>query len=165
MWSPRFASARVDAEGFDPFMKLQELVGTAGVVAADALARIDMATASEIDRIGPAILVLHSQPGRPSWVVADRRPNLVKAMVELEPGGPPVASGPPLNPPTPLPYGLTTVPITYSPPVSNPPSELQFTQTPINDRYVASCLLQVEPARKLPNIAMVPILLLTSEAG
>jgi hypothetical protein len=45
------------------------------------------------------------------------------------------------------------------------PSQLQFVQTPINDRYVQSCWLQVEPARKLPNIAKVPILLLTSEAG
>ena len=44
-----------------------------------------------LDRIGPAILVPHSQPGAPAWLVADRRPNKVKALLQLEPGGPPVA--------------------------------------------------------------------------
>jgi pimeloyl-ACP methyl ester carboxylesterase len=119
-----------------------------------------------LDRIGPAILVPHSQPAFSSWLVIDQRPTLVKALVDLEGGGPPVRFGPPLVP-LPgvlIPYGLTVNPLTYSPPVSDP-SQLQFVQTPINDRYVQSCWLQVEPARTLPNLQKVPILLLTSEAG
>jgi hypothetical protein len=64
----------------------------------------------------------------------------------------------------PLPYGLTVTPITYSPPVSDP-SQLTFVDAAINDRYVKSCKLQAEPARQLPNIQKVRILLLTSAAG
>jgi len=119
-----------------------------------------------LKRIGPAILVPHSQATFATWLVIDQNPSQVKALVDLEGGGPPVRFGPPLvpQPGIPFPYGITVNPITYSPPISDP-SQLQFVQAPINDRYVQSCLLQVEPARKLPNLAKVPILMLTSEAG
>ena len=43
-----------------------------------------------LDKIGPAILLIHSQSGSFSWPVADARPNLIKAMVAVEPSGPPV---------------------------------------------------------------------------
>ncbi len=50
---------------------------------ADRLARL-------LDRIGPAIMVTHSASGPDGWLVADRRPDLVKAIVSIEPMGPPV---------------------------------------------------------------------------
>jgi pimeloyl-ACP methyl ester carboxylesterase len=117
-----------------------------------------------LDRIGPAILVPHSQPGSPSWLVADRRPNLVKGLVQLEPGGPPVFFLAPLFPAVELPWGLTYNRITYDPTVSDP-SELNFAQVPVTDPYVETCWVQAEPARELPNLQRVPILLLTSESG
>ena len=43
-----------------------------------------------LDKIGPAILLTHSQSGAFGWPVADARPNLVKALVAVEPNGPPV---------------------------------------------------------------------------
>ena len=43
-----------------------------------------------LDRIGPAILMTHSQSGTFGWLVADARPALVKAIVAMEPSGPPV---------------------------------------------------------------------------
>ena len=43
-----------------------------------------------LDRIGPAILVTHSASGPVGWLVADRRPGLVKAIVAIEPMGPAV---------------------------------------------------------------------------
>ena len=43
-----------------------------------------------LDKIGPAILLTHSQSGAFGWPVADARPNLVKALVAVEPSGPPV---------------------------------------------------------------------------
>jgi pimeloyl-ACP methyl ester carboxylesterase len=43
-----------------------------------------------LDKIGPAILLTHSQSGSFNWPVADARPNLIKAMVAVEPSGPPV---------------------------------------------------------------------------
>ena len=133
---------------------LQEELTAAGLVAL-------------LDKIGPSILIPHSQPGAPAWLVADQRPHLVKALVQLEPGGPPVfrdgpaafASGPTFA------WGLTRLPITYDPPASAP-SELSFERVAINDDpYVTSVWLQTEPARKLPNLAKVPILLLTTPSG
>lgn len=120
-----------------------------------------------LDRIGPSILVPHSQPGAPAWLVVDRRPNLVKALVQLEPGGPPVyRDGPaafPLGPT--FAWGLTRTKITYSPAVTDP-AELQFERVSITDNpYVTSVWLQKKPARKLPNLAKVPILLLSSPSG
>jgi pimeloyl-ACP methyl ester carboxylesterase len=117
-----------------------------------------------LDRIGPAILVPHSQPGSPSWLVADRRPNLVRALVQLEPGGPPVFFLAPLFPPVRLRWGLTYHRLTYEPPASQA-SELNFAEMPVIDPYVETCWLQAEPARELPNLQRVPILLLTSESG
>ena len=132
-------------------LALQESLTAAGLVAL-------------LDRIGPAILIPHSQPGWPSWVVADRRPNLVKALVQIEPGGPPVFALAPLFPAAKVDWGLSNTPITYRPAVSNP-SQLSFVQMPVTDPYVTSCWLQTEPARQLPNLQKMPILLLTSESG
>lgn len=39
-----------------------------------------------LDKIGPAILVTHSQSGLFGWLTGTRRPNLVKAIVSYEPG-------------------------------------------------------------------------------
>lgn len=148
---------------FDQFMKSQsDALPLAPLelqerLTADALVAL-------LDRIGPAILIPHSQPGWPAWLVADRRPDLVRALVQLEPGGPPVFALAPLFAPVRVNYGITANPLTYSPPVSNP-SQLNFTQTPVQDPNVTTCWLQATPARTLPNLQKVAILLLTTEAG
>src|SRR5215510_11324021 len=41
-----------------------------------------------IDRIGPTVIVTHSAGGPFGWLVANERPNLVKAVVCVEGGGP-----------------------------------------------------------------------------
>ncbi len=43
-----------------------------------------------LDKIGPAIVLVHSQAGPIGWPIADARPDLVKAIVAVEPNGPPV---------------------------------------------------------------------------
>ena len=44
-----------------------------------------------LDAIGtPVILVTHSQSGPFGWAIANARPNQVKAIVAVEPGGPPL---------------------------------------------------------------------------
>jgi pimeloyl-ACP methyl ester carboxylesterase len=40
-------------------------------------------------KIGPSILLVHSQAGAFGWPVADARPDLVKAILAIEPNGPP----------------------------------------------------------------------------
>src|SRR5258707_5001408 len=42
-----------------------------------------------LEKIGPAILLVHSQAGAFGWPVADAKPGLVKAIVAVEPNGPP----------------------------------------------------------------------------
>ena len=42
-----------------------------------------------LEKIGPSILLTHSQSGAFGWPVADARPDLVKAIVAVEPNGPP----------------------------------------------------------------------------
>jgi pimeloyl-ACP methyl ester carboxylesterase len=148
---------------FDQFMKAQS--DWLPLASNDEQERLTAAALVKLlDQIGPAILVPHSQPGSPSWLVADRRPNLVKALIQLEPGGPPVFFLAPLFPPVRLRWGLTYHQLTYNPPASQA-SELNFAQMPVVDPYVETCWLQAEPARELPNLQRVPILLLTSESG
>ena len=43
-----------------------------------------------LDKIGPAILLTHSQSGPFGWVLANDRPKLVKGILAIEPNGPPL---------------------------------------------------------------------------
>jgi pimeloyl-ACP methyl ester carboxylesterase len=123
------------------------------------------------DKIGPAILLVHSQAGAFAWPVADARPGLVKAIVGVEPNGPPVHSvefiGAPdwfKEGPVALPYGLSSVPLAYDPPIKDA-SELKFVREDKPDGPgLVTCWKQTEPARQLPNLK-IPILVLTSEAS
>jgi len=115
-----------------------------------------------LEKIGPAILIPHSQPGWSAWAVADRRPSLVKGLIQIEPG--PTAHATQPFGLIDVPWGLAFGPIAYSPPVTDP-SQLIFEDVPVTDPYVSTCRLQREPARQLPNMAKVPILLLSSPSG
>ena len=55
---------------------------------------------------------VHSAGGPFSWLVANERPKLVKAIVNVE------GAGAPFSPQTP--WGLTDVPLAFEPPVSDP---------------------------------------------
>lgn len=61
------------------FQSLVPTVSDDATVITDALVVL-------LDKIGPAILVTHSQSGLFGWLTAIRRPNLVKAVVSYEPG-------------------------------------------------------------------------------
>ena len=43
------------------------------------------------DKIGPAMIMTHSMGGPNAWIAGDERPGLVKAMIGIEPAGPPSA--------------------------------------------------------------------------
>jgi pimeloyl-ACP methyl ester carboxylesterase len=126
------------------------------------------AGAALLDRIGPAILLTHSQSGTFGWLIADARPDLVKAIVAMEPSGPPVrdmiARGAPdwfEDGAFTKPYGLTAEPLTY-----DPPGELQFVRQETPDSPGLMCgWLQAEPARKLKNLAHIPVLVVQGEAS
>jgi pimeloyl-ACP methyl ester carboxylesterase len=124
-----------------------------------------------IDRIGPAILMTHSQAGAFGWPVADARPDRVKAILAIEPNGPPFYQVEFIGAPDyfkqgslALPYGLSAVPLTYAPAIRDA-QELAIVQQDQPDRPdLMKCHLQKEPARALPNLKM-PILVVMGEAS
>jgi pimeloyl-ACP methyl ester carboxylesterase len=125
-----------------------------------------------LDKIGPAILLTHSQSGAFGWPVADARPDLVKAILAIEPNGPPFYSVEFIGAPDyfkqgalALPYGITAVPLAYAPPVKDA-AEFKLVQQDKPDAPdLVRCWAQQEPARQLPNLQKMPILVLTSEAS
>ena len=118
-----------------------------------------------LDRIGPAILVTHSQGGTHGWLWADARPELVKAIVAIEPAGPPFQSTIVKGPMVKL-YGITDIPLSYEPPADQMLSDGRPLQT--QEHLAANggkYILQKEPARRLTNLLKIPVLLETGEAS
>jgi pimeloyl-ACP methyl ester carboxylesterase len=126
-----------------------------------------------LEKIGPAILLTHSQSGATGWPVADARPDQVKAIVAVEPSGPPFYNVDNVGAPEwfrdaaeqQRPWGIAAGPLTYSPPAVDP-SELSIArQEQPDDPNVSRCWLQKSPARRLPNLHKVPVLIVTSESS
>jgi pimeloyl-ACP methyl ester carboxylesterase len=130
------------------------------------------AAAALLDKIGPAIVMTHSQSGGFGWPIMDARPNLVKALIQIEPSGPPFRNLDLIGAPDYFrdaegvkPWGLTAVPLKYSPAVTDP-SQLSFVQQDKPDgEGLAKCWMQASPARQLPELQKAPILILTGEAS
>jgi pimeloyl-ACP methyl ester carboxylesterase len=109
-------------------------------------------------------VLTHSQSGAFGWLIADARPNLVKAIIAVEPAGPPfegaiIATGK-LRP-----WGPTDIAITYDPPVKDP-SELALVrdEKPEGpDRFL--CWMQKAPARQLINLKNIPTVVISAEAS
>ncbi|KAL3419707.1 hypothetical protein PVAG01_08205 [Phlyctema vagabunda] len=124
------------------------------------------AGAALLDKIGSAILLSHSQGGLMPWLWADARPNLVKAIVSIEPTGPPFQDAV-FSTTVTRPYGLTNIPLTFSPSVDTTLARPIATNVlaASNETAGFSCTVQADPPRKLVNIAKVPVLVETSEAS
>ncbi len=106
---------------------------------ADRLARL-------LDRIGPAVVVTHSASGPDGWLVADRRPGLVRAIVAVEPMGPAFSRTPGFGM---LAWGLTAAPVTYDPP-----------------RCTAEAARAADPATlHMPALAGLPVAVVTGETS
>ena len=135
---------------------------------------VDPALIALLEKIGPAILLTHSQAGVFGWAVSDQRPDLVKAHVAVEPNGPTFydirfKGGDSwyerVGDSRARPYGITRVPLHFEPPVSGPAdlTVVQAETAAAPDKI--RCWLQAEPARTLPNLAKVPAVIVTSEAS
>jgi pimeloyl-ACP methyl ester carboxylesterase len=124
------------------------------------------------EKIGPSILLAFAATTRYGWTLTDARPELIKAVLAIAPSGPPAHRVTFTGAPDYFkygelvrPYGLTSTPLTYSPPVVNA-SELAFVQQDKADGpSLIKCWMQTEPARQLPNLKKVPFLIITSEAS
>jgi pimeloyl-ACP methyl ester carboxylesterase len=105
-----------------------------------------------LDRIGPAILLTHSAGGPFGWVVADARPELVRALVAVEAIGP----------------STVAIPLTFDPPVGSL-EELELVPLPDEPGVDMGALarlprvVQAEPPRRLASLARVPIAVVTSD--
>lgn len=131
------------------------------------------AGAALLDRIGPAILLTHSQSGHFGWQIGDARPELVKAIITIEPAGPPFFEVQTVGAPEYFcdgrllrPYGLTATAIAYDPPVIDPAVDLPFIHQAAPDAPdKVCCYLQQEPPRKLVNLVRIPVAVVTGEAS
>src|SRR5579864_7770241 len=157
---------------FDDFVKTQvQFLGGGGPLSQDELSRD--AFVALLDAIkSPVIILSHSQGGAVGWLMADARPNQVKGIVTVEPGGPPIknvdtakvayntaATGG-------MSWGVTASPITYDPPIKSA-SELQVGLEEKSDipGDVVPCYVQKEPVHKLVNLEKIPVVYLSSEGG
>jgi pimeloyl-ACP methyl ester carboxylesterase len=126
-----------------------------------------------LEKIGPSILLTHSQSGAFGWPVADARPNLVKAVIAVEPNGPPFFNVE--NVPAPewfrnaasqmRPWGITADPLAYSPSAGKAADLAIIQQDKPDGPDLVRCWMQKAPARQLPNLEKLPVLILTAEAS
>jgi len=146
---------------FDAFYATQ-VEGLASAVETQTL--VQSAGVALLDRIGPAIVVTHSQAGPFGWLLADVRPTAVKAIVAVEPNGPPFQNAITADDRART-WGLTDIPLTYDPPAAKP-EELRPEREEVSDGPgLTACWRQPTPARRLPRLQGIPILLLTAEAS
>jgi pimeloyl-ACP methyl ester carboxylesterase len=125
-----------------------------------------------LDKIGPAILLTHSQSGPYGWALADARPRLVKGILAIEPNGPPFYENTVVGAPAwfkdgPLgrAWGITRNPLTYSPPVKDAAALRMTQQATPGGPDLVRCWLPAAPAPQLTNLKGIPILIVVSEAS
>ena len=122
------------------------------------------AGAALLDKIGPAIVLTHSQSGPFGWLIADARPQLVKGVIAIEPAGPPfeatiIGTGKTRA------WGPTDIPLTYDPPVKDP-SEIAIVRDEGPDGPdMFVCWMQKAPARQLVNLKNIPVMIMAAEAS
>ncbi len=147
---------------FDTFIKTQvQFAGQSTTMARFAAMEL-------LDTIGePVILLTHSQGGGVGWGVADGRPDLVRAIVTVEPGGPQISPVDTAN----VEYrdrrsnvwGPTNYPLTYDPPVNDPSELAVYLEEEGDQPGEIACYLQEEPARQLVNFADIPIVSISAD--
>lgn len=127
----------------------------------DTQTAMQAAGAALLDRIGPAVLVTHSQAGPFGWLIADARPLQVKGIVAIEPQGPPIRSGSRNT----AAWGVADIALAYTPAAAQP-ADLQVEQQAAPDGpELQACWVQKEPARQLPSLKAMPITVISTEAS
>ena len=114
-----------------------------------------------LERIGPAVLVTHSQAGPFGWLIADVRPDLVKGIVASEPQGPPIQLGPRKT----APWGVADIALAYVPGLTDAAQLEVEQQTRPDSPGLVPCWQQKAPARQLVNLKSTPIAVITTEAS
>ncbi len=130
------------------------------------------AGAALLDRIGPAVLLTHSQAGTFGWLIADRRPKLVRGIVAVEPNGPPVHDAVFKGAPewfgesaTFKEGGICHLPLTYDPPLAAGERLAVVCEQEPQGEGLMRCWRQSGPPRKLVNLSHIPVVVLQGEAS
>jgi pimeloyl-ACP methyl ester carboxylesterase len=124
-----------------------------------------------LDKIGPAIIMPHSQSSAYAWLMAEARPHLVKGLLMAEAASSPFYEIQFVGAPNwfkelefEKPYGLTRTSLSYDPPAG--PNGLEVVQQAMPDGPgLVRCWMQKEPAHKLVNFKNIPVLLMVGEAS
>jgi pimeloyl-ACP methyl ester carboxylesterase len=109
-------------------------------------------------------VLTHSQSGAFGWLIADARPRLVKAIVAIEPAGPPfegaiIASGKARA------WGPTDISITYDPPIRDASELAVEREAKADGPDLFVCWMQKAPARQLVNLKNIPVMVMAAEAS
>jgi pimeloyl-ACP methyl ester carboxylesterase len=126
--------------------------------------RNQAAGAALLDKIGPAVVLTHSQSGPFGWLIADARPALVKGIVAVEPSGPPfenaiISTGKGRA------WGVADVPLTYDPAVKDPAEIAVEREETADGPDLFVCWMQKAPARQLVNLKNIPAVVVAAEAS
>ena len=118
-----------------------------------------------IDKVGKVILITHSQAGPYGWVAGDARPDHVKAIIAIEPEGPPFVQLPILGGKART-NGLTRLPLQYDPPVEKDSDlETEVIQPSEDFKDLRNNCTVLKTPRKLANLSKVFVALVTGEAS
>jgi pimeloyl-ACP methyl ester carboxylesterase len=123
-------------------------------------------------QLGPSLIVTHSESGAFGWRVADARPDLVRALIAVEPGGPPFRDVNYVGPPSYFedidairrPWGLTRGPLTFIPPVTRSEELRPQLQASADGEGLLRGWLPAFQGRLL-NLAKVPVAVVTGQAS
>ena len=116
-----------------------------------------------LEKTGPAILITHSQAGPFGWKIADDHPDMVKAVVALEPAGPAFTNS--KDDPAPKNFGLCELNMSFDPPVNGPED---FVLTPCRaerPEETDGWIMDEAHIHRLTGLSKVPAAILTGEAS
>ena len=120
-----------------------------------------------LERIGPSVVLTHSRSGPFGWLAADARPDLVRAILAVEPNGPPFFDVPPSTPTPTLArrWGIAYAKLNFDPLVEQPSSLAPSLDPKADGPDMEPCWLPGGAKRALPALQRTPILVLASEAS
>ena len=123
---------------------------------------------------GQAIFIARAIGSAYAIQAPDACPELVAAHISLEGDQSPfqsyIRASKGINDPIPYrPHGVSNIPLTFETPITNPEQikKVSVGETTYTDGLLSnfSCILQVDPANRLVNVAKVPMLFLMGEAS
>jgi pimeloyl-ACP methyl ester carboxylesterase len=126
-----------------------------------------------IEKIGPSVLLTHSQSGSFGWLIANAKPELVKGIVAIEPNGPPLyemnleKEGEDFYKDGPIGrvWGITRLPLKFNPPAQEAQDLKLVRQAKPDAQNLVRCWVQPTPARELTQLKGKPILIVSSHAS